>query len=131
MHLVGDGEELLEPPHYNVLRWIGGLFVIVGKHLSTCVEQKQAEKSQHPLKTLYHRSSGEDEDTAQNEGSEDAPKQHLMLVFAVNPKEGEQHQEHKQVVHRQRLLYEVASEELHCLLVRLSRIEEIDTNTEE
>ena len=54
-----------------------------------------------------------------------------MLVFAFYAEEGEQHQKDKQVVHRQRLLYQVARNELHCLLVRIDRIEEINPQAEQ
>ena len=53
-----------------------------------------------------------------------------MLVFPLDAEEGEQHQEDEKVVHRQRFLYQVACQELHRLLMRIARIEQVDTAAE-
>ena len=54
-----------------------------------------------------------------------------MLVFALDAEEGEQHQEDEKVVHRQRFLYQVACQEFHRFLMRIARIEQVDTTTEQ
>ena len=87
MHLVGDGEELLEQPHNEVIAGHSLLLVVVRKHLGARVEQEQTEESQNPLKTFHHGSTRKDEDAAQHQGAEDAPEEHLVLVFPLDAEE--------------------------------------------
>ena len=131
VHLVGDGEEALEELHDDVLRRVAGLFVAVAEHLETGVEQEQSEESQNPLEALDHGGTGEDEDAAQDECTEDAPEEHFVLVLALNAEEGEEHEEDEEVIHRQRLLYEVARQKFHGLAVRVDGIEQVDGAAEQ
>ena len=129
-HLIGHGEELLKQLDDDVLRRVALLFIAMRKHLATCIEQEQTEESQHPFKLLDHSRAGKDKDAAQHQGSEDTPEQHLVLIFAVDAEEREEHEEHEEVVHRQRLFYQIACEEFHGFLVGIHRIEEVDAGTE-
>ena len=129
MHLVGDGEELLKQAHNDVLRWIALCFLAMAEHLTASVEQEQAKETQYPLELLYRCCASKDKDAAQDQGTEDAPEQYFVLVFAFNTEEREQHEEHEEVVHRERFLDEIACQKLHCLLVRLYGIEQIDAST--
>ena len=54
-----------------------------------------------------------------------------MLIFAFDAEEREQHEKHKQIVHRQRLLYQVACKKLQSHLVRVAWIKEIDACAEQ
>ena len=77
----------------------------VGERMCDCLvrlyKQEQTEETQYPFKLFYHRSAGKDEDAAQYQGSKDTPEEHFMLVFPLNAKEREQHQEYKEIIHRQ------------------------------
>ena len=54
-----------------------------------------------------------------------------MLVFPFHAEEREEHQEHKQIIHRQRFLYQITRQELHRLLMRVARVEVIDAYAED
>ena len=65
-----------------------------------------------------------DEDAAEDQGSENAIKEHPVLVFARDIEIGENHNEHEDVIHRQSLLDDVAGKKLQCApLGRLKRVE--------
>ena len=123
MHLFGHWIDLTEPLHDDVLRGISLCIFVVREHLAARIEQEQAEQAQHPLKPLDHRRTGKNKDAAEDQCSKNAPKEHLVLILPLDAKEREQHEEHEQVVHRQRLLYQVARQKLHRLFVRFHRIE--------
>ena len=91
MHPVSHGIEFAEPSHNNVLWKVRLLVVIVDKHLATCIEQEDTKESQHPLETFYNGNTGKNENAAQNEGSEDAPKEHFMLILTLDAEEREKH----------------------------------------
>ena len=99
MHFVCDGEELLEPSDEDVFRGVGKLFIIVSEHLSSRIDKEESEESQYPFKLLYHSGTGKDEDTPQYKGSEDAPEEYFMLVFAFYTKKSEEHQEDEEIIH--------------------------------
>ena len=131
MQLVGDGEQFLEPSDDDVLRGVGLIVVVMVEHLGARIEQEEAEEAQNPFETLNHCRTSEDKDATQHQGTKDAPEEYFVLVFALDAEEREQHEEHKEVVHRQRLLNEIACQKLHCLFVRLDRIPEVDSCTEQ
>ena len=110
---------------------IGLLAVVVAEHFCAGVEEEQAKQPQHPLKPLYHRRTGKDEHAAQHEGSEYSPEQHFVLVLALYAEVGEEHEEHKEVVHRQRFFNKVAGKKLHCHLVGLGGVEQVDGGAEQ
>ena len=58
--------------------------------------------------------AGEDQDRAQHDGAEDADHQHPLALLLGHREVGHQHQEHEDVVDRQRLLDQVAGEELQA-----------------
>ena len=57
------------------------------KHLETRVDKEDAEETENPLKTLDHRRTSKDKDTAQHQCTEDAPEKYLVLVFALDTEE--------------------------------------------
>ena len=61
------------------------------------------------------RGARDDEDRAHDEGAEDAPEQHPVLVRRRHREVGEDHQEDEDVVDRQGLLDQVAGQELQAL----------------
>ena len=75
------------------------MFVIVSEHLSAGIDKEESEEPQYPFKLFYHSSTSEDKDAPKYKGSEDAPEEYFMLVFALNAKKGEEHQEDEEVIH--------------------------------
>ena len=131
MHAVGDGEETAEQPYEDITRGVGLCILVVGEHFCTAIEEEHAEDGEYPLEARDDGSTEEDEDAAQDEGSDDSPEQHLVLVLAFYAEEREQHEEHEEVVDGERLLDEVAGEELQRLLVRVDGVEEVDACAEQ
>ena len=86
--LVGHGKRLAHPTHDEILREIG-LFVAVAEHFCARVEQKQAEQPQNPLESVDDGNACKDKNAAQDECAENAPKEHFVLVFAIDAEEGE------------------------------------------
>jgi hypothetical protein len=62
------------------------------------------------------RRARQDEDGAQQERADDAPEEHAVLVLAGDPEIAEDHQEDEQVVDRERVLDQVAGDELEPYL---------------
>ena len=122
---------MAEPAHYHILRRVRLLRIIVAEHLRSGIEQEQSENAQHPFEALHNGGTGKDEDAAQDECTEDAPEEHLMLVLTLNAKKREEHQKHKEVVHRQRFLYQIARQKLHGFLVRRNGIEQINSSAKQ
>ena len=100
MQLHGHGKQSVTPSHNHVLRQVIGLLLLMGEHLRSRIEQEESEDAQHPFKALHHGHARKDKDAAQYQGPEDSPEEHLVLVFAFNAEEREQHQEHEEVIHR-------------------------------
>ena len=84
------------------------------EHLDACIDEEKSEDGEYPLEAYYHRRTCEDEDATKDQGSEDAPKEYLVLVFPLDTKERKEHEEYKEVVHRQGLFDKVARKELHA-----------------
>ena len=84
------------------------LFVAVDIHLHTTIYKECAEEQQHPVEATDDGSTEEDENETENDGTEDAPVEH-MLVFVFPHTEGrEYHHHHKKVVNREGLLNQIA-----------------------
>ena len=101
----------------------------MAEHLDTRIDEENTKDAQYPLEALHHRRTCKDEDATQYQGTEDAPEKYFVLVFRLDTEEGEEHEEHEEVVHRQRLLNDIASQELHRLLMRLHGIPQKDAKT--
>ena len=101
VHLIGDGEETFEELDKDVLRGVDTLVVLMAEHLDTGIDQENTEDPKNPLEPLDDGSTGKDEDTAQDQSAEDTPEKHFVLVFTLDTKEGEEHEENKQVIHRE------------------------------
>jgi hypothetical protein len=94
------------------------LDAMVREHLDAGEQQEGAEHIEDPFEALDERDAKRDHGAAQNHGSQDAPEQHPVLVGGGHREVAEQHDEHEDVVHAQRVLDEVAGQEFHALLVR-------------
>ena len=85
-------------------------------HLDAGEDQERAEDVDDPGELGDERRAQGDHDGPHDERAEDAPEQHLVLIHRRHREVGEQQREDKDVVHAQRLLDEVAGEELQRLL---------------
>ena len=108
--LFGDAEV---PPdqlqHPVVLE--RGLFTGRPEHLEAGEDQEGAEQEQDPREGHDQRRTQADQHGTEQDDAEDAPEQHPVLVDAGDPQEGEDGGDDEDIVHRQRLLDQVAGEE--------------------
>jgi hypothetical protein len=74
--------------------------------------RNSAEHIQDPVELGQQPAAHQDHHGAQHDGADDADHQHPLLVVRGHREVGEDHQEHKDVVDRQRLLDQVAGQEL-------------------
>ncbi len=93
--------------------------LLVGEppHLDAGDEQERAEEVEHPVELGDQPGAGEDHHRAHHDGAEHAVDQDALLQFDRNGEEREQHQPDEDVVDRQRLLDQVAGDELQRFLV--------------
>ena len=75
-------------------------------------QEQQAEAVDQEVERVEQRRAGGDEDRAEHDGAHDAPEQDAVLVLLGHGEVPEQHREQEDVVHRERLLDEVAGEVL-------------------
>ena len=99
---------LLAELHHRMGGRVNLLIVLPFEHLGTAVKQYHAEDSQHPRELLHQRTQREDEDEPQHDGTQNAPEEHPVVVLLLDAEAHENHDHHKDVVYRQRLLQEVA-----------------------
>ncbi|MNS80624.1 hypothetical protein D3C72_1143130 [compost metagenome] len=86
-------------------------------HLPAGEEQEGAEYVEQPMELGDQHATGEDHDRTQHDRAQDADDQHLLALFLRHREVAHDHQEDKDVVHRQRLLDQVAGQELQADLV--------------
>ena len=86
MHLIRHREELLEQFDEDILRRINALFLMI-EHLDAGIDEEDTKDAQYPFETLHHRCTRKDKDAPEDQGTEDAPEQHLMLVFPLDAEE--------------------------------------------
>ena len=58
------------------------LFVAVDIHLHTTIYKECAEEQQHPVEATDDGSTEEDENETENDGTEDAPVEHMLVFFS-------------------------------------------------
>src|SRR5215468_7348984 len=75
------------------------------------------------MKAVDELDSGANEDSAQNQCTDDSPKEHSMLLLVRNGEVFEDHQEYKQIVDAQGKLDHVAGDELEAGLTSLPEIQ--------
>src|SRR5690554_6504003 len=105
MQFIGHPEALADKAHHGILREVLMLLLILAEeHLHPGEQQEYAEDIQNPLELLHQRRTKTDHDGAQHYHSENAPKQHAVLIKTRNTEEAENHRHDEDVVHRQGLL---------------------------
>ena len=113
MQPVSDAKVLLDQlQHPVVLK--RGLLVRGLEHLEPGEHQEGAKQEQDPLEGHDQCRAHANQDGPEHDDAEDAPEQHPVLVEAGNAEEGEDRGDDEDVVHRQRLLDQVAGEELEA-----------------
>ena len=98
--------ELQVPAHPAQRRILFQIRLLAGgePHLDAGQQQERAEEVQQPVEVLQQCRAGEDQDAAQDDGAQDADDQHALALFLGHGEVGHHHQEHEDVVDRQRLL---------------------------
>ena len=101
-------QALLHELHYRMLQGIDlFLLVSVEEHLGTAVNQESSEYEQYPGEPADERSTREDEDEAQHDGSQDTPVQYVLVIFLVHSERGENHHHYEEIIYRERFLYQI------------------------
>jgi hypothetical protein len=94
------------------------LIVRVAQHPDAGEHEEQSEKIKNPVEPRDERSADEDQDRAQDDRAEHSQHQRAPALFGRHREVVEDHQEHENVVDRERLLDDVAGQELESDLVR-------------
>ena len=107
MQLLGERHALLEEVEREV---VGDVRLVVDRveHLHARRDQDHREDVEDPREVHDQRGAEADHDRAQHDDAEDAPEQHAVLVDPRHCEVREDHRDDEHVVHRQRLLDEVA-----------------------
>jgi len=71
---------------------------VIDQHFDTGVKQEGSEDVHDPVKSVEQGHAGEYEDGSHHDGTDDAPKQDLVLVFRFNFKETEDQNKDEKVV---------------------------------
>src|ERR1700741_3118077 len=74
-----------------------------------------------PMDELHSRAN---EDSAQNECTEDSPKEHTVLQFVRNSEVIEDHEEDEEIINAQRQLDDITSDEFQAGLASLPKIQD-------
>nr|RZI35822.1 hypothetical protein BJQ95_01787 [Cryobacterium sp. SO1] len=103
-----------EPAKHLEDAGILGVDVVVAgaEHPPPGVNQERGEDVQDPREVLDQRGAGRDENPAEDQGAQDAQKQHSVLVLARDRESGEDNRPDEHVVDREGFLDQVASEVL-------------------
>jgi hypothetical protein len=117
MELRRDAQVAAQPAQQRVLLEVG-LGVGEDDHLDARDDEEGAEDVENPGKLLYQPDSAENHAGAHDYGAEHTIEQHAALQIGRDREVAEDHDEHEHVVDRQRLLDQVAGEELQRLGVR-------------
>ena len=88
---------------------------------------ERAKEIDHPVEVVNQCHAGQDQRCPEHQRSDNAPKQHAVLVFGGYLKIGEDQDEYENVVQAQRVLDQVAREELQR---RLAAAPEVDAHVE-
>lgn len=86
-------------------------------------DEQRTEEVDDPVEAREQRGAEGDEDRAHDDRAEDAPEENAMLVDLRNGEGGEEHDEDEDVVDGERLLDDVAGEELHGLVAAEAEID--------
>ena len=92
------------------------LFIALHDHLDAGHDQERAEDINDPLKLRDEHRPGDDHGGPEDERTEDAPKEHAVLIGRGHGEVGEQHRKNEDVIHAQRVFDDVAGGELQSRL---------------
>ena len=106
---LGDRKEAGEQPHQRVPVRLDFL-IALHRHTHTGNHQKGAEDVKNPVEVMDQRDAHGDHGGTHDQGAQDAPEQHLVLVQAGYAKVGEDKQKNEQVVDAEGLFEQVAGE---------------------
>ena len=111
--VVGDGQHAAKRAQGRVLRELG--VVVLGAlpgEVDGREDEHGGEQVEHPAERVDGRGADGDERTAHHQGDDDADQEHPVLVDGRDLERRHDDDEDEQVVDRQRVLGDVAGEEL-------------------
>jgi len=97
---------------------------VVEEDLPGRVDEDGAEDGDDPVEAMHQRHAGEDQRAAQDDGAQHAPEEDAVLVPRRDGEALEEQDEDEEVVDRERLLQQVAGEELQPLLAAVAEPDE-------
>ncbi len=115
VHLLRNRHEPAEEADERVAVRVDLLLVLLGRHAHTGVDQEGAEDIDDPLKALDQGRTNQDHPAAHDQGADDAPEQHTVLVGRRHAEVREQQDEDENIVDAERVFDQVAREELDRL----------------
>jgi hypothetical protein len=122
--VVGDREEPAQQADRAHVPDVD-LLVVAGagvpEHLDRGGDQDRAEDEERAGERVQRGGADGDEHAPQDKGADDPVEQHPLLQRRRHRERGQQQHEHEQVVDRQRLLDQVAGEELGAALLAVPR----------
>ena len=71
----------------------------MAEHFKACINEKDTKYTEYPFKLVDNSCTSENKNAAKHQGTENAPEKHFVLIFPLNTKEGEEHQENKKIIH--------------------------------
>jgi hypothetical protein len=78
------------------------------QELETAVDQQGPEDVDDPVEAVDESNAGQDKDAAHDQGADNSPKQHFVLVMGGNFEVTEDHKKDEQVVDTERELDDVS-----------------------
>jgi hypothetical protein len=118
----GNADDFSGKPHNRVLFRLNLLFFL-GHQFDAGVDQESAQDIDQKMEFADQTDPGKDENTAENNGAENAPEQNLPLSLPGYGKIGKNSQEDKKVVDTQRILDEISGRKQNRLIPTLGKIQ--------
>src|SRR5262249_42750102 len=88
------------------------LVALLEKELDAGEDEEDGEEVENPVEPMDERRPDENEHAPQGNGTEDAEEEHPVLGRLRHAEVGEDNEEDEEVVDRERILQQIASEEL-------------------
>jgi len=86
------------------------------KHFEAGKQDEGSQHVEHPMQPGNQRHAGSDHKPTHDQSPNNAPKQHAMLILARDLKIGEEHGNHKDIIHRERQLDEITGQKFQGFL---------------
>jgi hypothetical protein len=104
----------MKEPHRSRIGWVGIVLTAVAEYTNARVDQEQTEANEHVVKSFDNGDTQQNKYEAHNQGTEYAPEQCAVLVFARHLEVGEDHRPNEYIVDAEAFFNEIATDVLDC-----------------